>query len=78
MVYFYKGKTGRKQSKETIEKRVNNSKGQTRSNKGKPSWNSGRTGIYTKETKQKMSKSKINTHRVYDNPEHTKWHMEKK
>lgn len=33
--------------------------------------------INTEQSRKKMSLAKLNTYRVYDNPEHTKWHMEK-
>jgi len=40
-----------------------------------------RNGMYGKhhsdESKRKQSEAKRGSHRVYDNPEHTKWHMEK-
>ncbi len=43
---------------------------------GKPPYNKGKRGV-RKETSDKMSAVHKDTHRVYDNPEHTKWHMEK-
>ena len=32
---------------------------------------------HSEESKRKESETKRGSHRVYDNPEHTKWHMEK-
>ena len=43
---------------------------------GKPSYNKGKKGV-RKETSDKMRAAHKGTHRVYDNQEHTKWHMEK-
>lgn len=55
---------------------------------GKPAWNKGlkgymsgeKNGMYRKhhseEAKIKCGLGSKNKHRVYDNPEHTKWHME--
>ena len=43
--------------------------------KGCIPWNLGKK--WSEDVKNKLSASKKGTHRVYDNVEHTKWHMEK-
>ena len=59
---------GKQQSKETINKRVEKLKGHKNWQHG--GWN------HTEEHKMKQSEIMKNKHRVYDNPEHTTWHME--
>lgn len=60
---------GKHQSEETIQKRINKLIGHEY-------W--GPIGrIVPQEQKNKQSESMKNRHRVYDNAEHTKWHMKK-
>lgn len=70
---------GLNMSDETKEKKrksmMGKNKGINHPMYGKAPWNKGKKT--SEEQKQKLSKSHKNTHRVYDNPEHTKWHMEK-
>ena len=58
-------------------KRYNLNTGRTgRFEKGHITHNKGKKGV-RKETSDKMRAAHKGTHRVYDNQEHTKWHMEK-
>ena len=62
---------GKNQSKKTIEKR-------RQKLLGHKNWVPKETynNPIFKENAYKLGKSNIGKHRVYDNPEHTKWHME--
>lgn len=72
---------GKKASEETKKKQSESSKGEKNSVYSKTCYNNGIKNVFAFEcpegfTKGMIKNSNKNKHRVYDNPEHTKYHYE--